>query len=229
MDVPATRYTKTATGVHVAYQVCGSGPLDLILVTSAYTSNMEIGWEWDSIADGFRWLAGRGRFLNFDRRGTGLSDRLRGGTLPSVEARMDDIRAVMDASGVERAVLFGVDDGAAQCFLFAATYPERTAALVTLSATSRGLWAPDSPWHWNEAQWDDWIAKLDEGWGSFEIASELTDTLRPDKAGDSAYIQSYARMMRHSMSPGEALASERMYRDTDVRHILSVIQDTNPR
>ena len=217
MDVPPTRYTKTATGVHVAYQVCGSGPLDLVLVTSAYTSNMEIGWEWDSIADGFRWLASRGRFVNFDRRGTGLSDRVRGGMLPSVEARMDDIRAVMDACGVERAVLFGVDDGAAQCFLFAATYPERTAALVTLEATSRGLWAPDSPWHWTEEDWGDWLAKLDDGWGSFELASELTDQLRPDKAGDPAYIRSYARMMRHSMSPGEALESERMYRDTDVR------------
>ena len=87
---------------------------------------------------------------------------------------MDDIRAVMDACGVERAVLFGVDDGAAQCFLFAATYPERTAALVTLTATSRGVWATDSPWHWTEEDWGDWLAQVDEDWGSFQLASETT-------------------------------------------------------
>jgi class 3 adenylate cyclase/pimeloyl-ACP methyl ester carboxylesterase len=169
-------------------------------------------------------VADRGRFVNFDRRGTGLSDRVRGDTLPSIEARMDDIRAVMDASGVERAVLFGVEDGAAQCFLFAATYPERTAALVTLSAVSRGLWAADSPWHWTEEEWGDWLVKVEDGWGGFEFASALTGWLRPDKGGDAEFIRSYAHMMRHSMSPGEAVAAERMYRDTDVRHILSVIQ-----
>jgi class 3 adenylate cyclase/pimeloyl-ACP methyl ester carboxylesterase len=224
MDPPPTRYTKTVDGVHVAYQVCGSGPLDLVLVNSAYSSNMENCWGWDPIADGFRWLADRGRLVNFDRRGTGLSDRVRGGTLPSVEARMDDIRAVMDASGVERAVLFGVEDGAAQCFLFAATYPERTAALIALTATSRGVWAPDSPWHWTEDRWRDWLNEVDNRWGEFEFASEATDEIRPDKAGDADFIGSYARMTRHSMSPGEALEAERMYRDTDVRHVLPVIQ-----
>jgi class 3 adenylate cyclase/pimeloyl-ACP methyl ester carboxylesterase len=224
MDVPPTRYTKTADGVHVAYQVCGSGPHDLVLVNSAYSSNMEVSWEWDALADGFRWFADRGRFVNFDRRGTGLSDRVRGDTLPSVEARMDDIRAVMDASGVERAVLVGVEDGAAQCFLFAATYPERTAALVTVSAVSRGVWAADSPWHLAEEKWDDWLVQVEGDWGTYELASEAIGELRPDKAGDPKFIGSYARMMRHSMSPGEALAAERLYRDTDVRHILSVIQ-----
>ena len=137
---------------------------------------------------------------------------------------MDDIRAVMDASGVERAVLFGVEDGAAQCFLFAATYPERTAALVTYTATSRGVWALDSPWHWTEDEWRDWLAEIEEGWGGFEFASNMTDEVRPDRAGDAEFIRSYAWMTRHSMSPGEALEAERLYRDTDVRHILSVIQ-----
>lgn len=224
VEVPPTRYAKTVDGVHVAYQVCGRGPLDLVLVNSTYSSNMEIVWGWDEGADGFKWLANRGRLLNFDRRGTGLSDGMRGETSPSVEARMDDIRAVMDASGVERAVLFGVEDGAAQCFLFAATYPERTAALVTSTATSRGVWAPDSPWHLTEDEWRDWLIDVEEGWGTLELAAELTDEVRPAKAGDSEFIRSYARMMRHSMSPGEALEAERMYRDTDVRHILSLIQ-----
>ena len=223
MDVPRTSYAKTADGVHIAYQVCGTGPLDLVLVNCAYGSNIELGWEWHAVANGLRWLAGRGRLLNFDRRGTGLSDGVSGAARPSVEARMDDIRAVMDAAGVERAVLFGVEDGAAQCFLFAATYPERTAALVTIGATSRSFWTPESPWHWTDEQWEEWLIKVENGWGGTEFATELAEQAFP-QAVDAEFIRSWARMMRHSMSPGGAVEAESMYRDTDVRHIMSVIQ-----
>jgi pimeloyl-ACP methyl ester carboxylesterase len=224
MQVPETRYAKTVDGVHIAYQVAGDGPHDFVLVNSAFISNVELAWEWEVIAARLRWLSTRGRLVLFDRRGTGLSDGVSEETPPTLEARMDDIRAAMDAVGVDRAVLCGTEDGAAQCFLFAATYPERTAAIITFGAASRGLWTPESPWLWNEGEWGAWLETVEDGWGSSAFTTELTMWVSPARAGDTAFERSYSRMMRHSLSPAGAVASERMYRDTDVRHVLPLIQ-----
>ena len=106
----------------------------------------------------------------FDRRGTGLSDAVSGDRLPTLEARMDDIGAVMDAAGTARAVLIGMEDGAGQCFLFAATYPERTTGIITWSAESRGSWAPDAPWLATDAGWDAYIARDEAEWGTPSIS-----------------------------------------------------------
>src|SRR6476619_6102828 len=111
---PETSYAETVDGVFIAYQVLGEGPYTIVLIQSAYISNVELAWEWPFIADQYRRLAVVGRVVVFDRRGAGLSDKVSGDRLPTLEARMDDIRCVMDAVGAERAVLYGLEDGAAQ-------------------------------------------------------------------------------------------------------------------
>ncbi len=126
MDIPETRYAKTRDDVHIAYQVFGEGRFDIVAVNSSFASGVELLWEWEFTATRYRWLAQRGRVILFDRRGSGLSDPVSGDRLPSLEARMEDIRAVMDEVEVERAVLEAVEDGASQAFLFATTYPNRT-------------------------------------------------------------------------------------------------------
>jgi class 3 adenylate cyclase/pimeloyl-ACP methyl ester carboxylesterase len=224
VDTPETQYTKTTDGVHIAYQVLGEGPFDFVFVNSTFTSNVEIVWEWHELASSLRWLASRGRLLLFDRRGTGLSDGVSGERLPTLDARMDDIRAVMDAVGLSRAVLFGLEDGAAQCFLFAATYPERTSAIIAFAAASRGTWTPEAPWLWTEAQWAEWFAEIDSGWGTPEFTSKLATTVFPSKVDDPPFLRTWGRAMRHSMSPADALVTQRMHMETDVRHVLPVIQ-----
>jgi class 3 adenylate cyclase len=221
---PETRYAETVDGVFVAYQVVGEGPWDVLFICSAFASNVELAWEWPFLAEQYRRLAGLGRLVLFDRRGAGLSDKVSGDQLPTLEARMDDIRCVMDAVGVERAVLYGLEDGAAQCFLFAATYPERTQAVITVGAAVRGTWAPDAPWAWTDAQWEAEMRQIRRSWGSEEFARTYARIALPSHADDPEFVRGYARMMRHSLSRADALAADQMWRDTDVRHVLPSIQ-----
>ena len=131
MTAPETRYAKTADGVHIAYEVVGDGPVDIVFVMG-WTSHIELMWEEPSLARFLTRLASFSRLILFDKRGMGLSDRVPDDRLPSLEVRMDDARAVMDAVGSERAVVFGVSEGGPMATLFAATYPERTIALVSV-------------------------------------------------------------------------------------------------
>jgi pimeloyl-ACP methyl ester carboxylesterase len=174
VDIPEPRYAKTSDGVTIAYQVVGEGDPDIVFVNSPYLSDIELGWEYPFLASLLRGLASRGRLIWFDRRGAGLSDALSGERLPTIEARVEDIRAVMDAVGSERPIVIGMEDGAAQCFLFAATYPERTRALVTFNATVKGLWAPDAPWAWTEEQWTKEIEGVEQGWGTPRSSSRIS-------------------------------------------------------
>ena len=224
VDAPGTKYAKTIDGVHIAYQVLGSGPTDIVVIPSSYVSNLELAWEWPYTATLLRGLAARGRLVQFDRRGTGLSDGVDANALPSLEARMDDIRAVMDAAGSQRAVLHVMEDAIAQGLLFAATFPECVVALITTSAQVRGSWAPDYPFGWGDEEWDNYLRAIEAGWGTESFARELVEWLFPTRATDVEFIRSYARLMRHSMSPGAALAVERMGRELDVRHLLPAIQ-----
>ena len=137
---------------------------------------------------------------------------------------MDDIRAVMDAAGSTRAVLIVHEDAAAPGLLFAATYPERVAALLTWSAVVRGSWAPDYPHAWRETEWDAWLGKIEAGFGTPAFVQELVEWIIPSHADDAAWVRGYGRLMRNSMSPAAALAVERMGRDLDVRHLLPAIQ-----
>ena len=135
--LPETKYAKSGD-VHIAYQVIGRGRIDLVFV-SAWVFPIEVVWEEPSVARFFQRLASFSRLILFDKRGTGQSDRVADSDLPTLEDRMDDVRAVMDAVGSERAALFGLSEGGPMSALFAATYPERTAALIMCGSFAKRL------------------------------------------------------------------------------------------
>ena len=195
-----------------------------MFVNSGYSSNVELVWEWKGLAPFLRGLEARGRLMLFDRRGSGLSDSVSGEHLPTLEARMDDIRAVMDAAGSERGILCGIDDGAALCFLFAATHPDRTEALITAQPVSKGSWAPDAPWLDTDQDWAGWFETLEVGWGTVGFTQQLANEVFPMWADDPEFVRDYSRMIRHSISKADALAIDRMWMETDVRHVLPTIQ-----
>jgi pimeloyl-ACP methyl ester carboxylesterase len=160
--IPETRYAKSGE-VNIAYQVVGEGPVDLVLVPG-WASNIEIFWEEPGFARFLMRLASFSRLILFDKRGTGLSDRV--ADMPSLEVRMDDVRAVMDAVGSERSGLFGYSEGGAMCALFAATYPKGTRALIMNGAYARRAWALDYPWGLTESQFAAFADGIRGHWGS---------------------------------------------------------------
>ena len=139
---PETRYALSGD-VHIAYQVVGDGPFDLVFVPG-FVTHMELQWRLPGFGEFLDYLGSFSRLIRFDKRGTGMSDPVTGA--PNLETRMDDVRAVMDAVGSRRAAFYGLSEGAAMSVLFAATYPERTAALVLRSCSPRTMWAADFPW-----------------------------------------------------------------------------------
>jgi class 3 adenylate cyclase len=223
MDEPEVRYVKTPDGAHLAYQVFGGGSFDLVFVPG-FAWNVEHMWRVEPFARGLRRLGSFARVIVFDRRGTGLSDRLEASAPPTLEAQMDDIRAVMDASGVERAALFGFELGANLCAVFAAAQPARVFACVLHGSEARGLRAPDFLWAWSSEQWDDYLTRIDRAWGTREMADWLAERDYPSHAGDAAFRKELASFLRSSASPGAALVFERLLRDTDIRDVLPAIQ-----
>jgi pimeloyl-ACP methyl ester carboxylesterase len=158
---PETRYAVNGT-VNIAYQVVGEGPRDLVFVPG-FVSNVEVAWEEPHFARFLERLASFSRLILFDKRGTGLSDRVT--DMPSLEVRMDDVRTVMDAVGSERAAFFGISEGAPMCVLFAATYPERTEAVIMAGGYARRAWAPDHPGGRTEEQYQRAIDTIQREWG----------------------------------------------------------------
>jgi class 3 adenylate cyclase len=223
MEIPGTRYAKTTDGVHIAYQVVGDGPLDLVFVPP-WVSDVEIQWEEPRFARFLRGLASFSRLITFDKRGTGLSDRVSDDRLPDMETRMDDVRAVLDQVGSERGALFGAFDGGHMSMVFAATYPERTVALMLLGSPAKARRSSDYPWGLPE----DWIiqdmAKMEAGWGGLEYARQIVPELDPSVGADQRFIEWYARYLRRGASPGAALALTRMWNETDMRGVLPAIR-----
>jgi pimeloyl-ACP methyl ester carboxylesterase len=215
--IPETRYARTADGVHIAYQVFGDGPLDLVVVMG-WMTNIEAMWEQPALAHMLRRLGSFSRVILFDKRGCGLSDRVSESDLPSLETRMDDLRAVMDAVGSRRAVLYGISEGGPMAVLFAATYPERTIALVVYG----------SHWTWVPADWSRFEAMLDErerGWGTEEQARrELAEWGAPSAAGDERTVRWLAGYLRRAASPGAAIAYARMNASIDVWDVLPSVR-----
>ncbi|MDQ2654446.1 MAG: alpha/beta fold hydrolase, partial [Chloroflexota bacterium] len=202
---------------HIAYQVAGSGPLDLVFVMG-WVSSIDWFWQEPRVGHFIRRLAGFSRLILFDKRGTGLSDRV--AELPTLEQRMDDVRAVMDAVGSHRAALFGISEGAAMCALFAATYPERTAACILYGGYARRQWDPEYPWAPTPEERQEFFTAIERDWGGVVDLERLA----PSAAGDEAFSTWWAAYLRRSASPGAALALARMNTEIDIRSILPAIR-----
>lgn len=215
---PHTKYAHSGD-VNIAYQVMGDGPLDLVMVPG-WVSHLEYAWEEPRPEYFFNRLASFARFIRFDKRGTGLSDRVPDSALPTLEMRMDDVRAVMDAVGSERAALFGISEGGVMAALFAATHPHRTVALVLYGTYARRLWAPDYPWAPTLEQRQKFFDLIQQDWGGVVDISTMAPTL----AGDETFRQWWATMLRLGASPGAALTLAKMNSQVDIRHVLPAIR-----
>ena len=214
----AVRYVSSGD-VSIAYDVVGDGPLDIVLV-HGWVCSFHAGWERPQIASFYRRLAGLGRLILFDKRGTGLSDRVHG--IASLEERMDDVRAVMDAVGSERALVIGISEGGPMVCLFAATYPERTIGLVTLGAYPRRMKAPDYPiGARREALW--WARLRPEEWGGADFARRFLAERAPSIARDDDAVAWYASYFVRGASPSAVVQLGRMNSEIDVRQVLPTI------
>jgi pimeloyl-ACP methyl ester carboxylesterase/class 3 adenylate cyclase len=214
--LPQTRYARSGD-VSIAYQVVGDGPIDLVLVPG-WVSNVDVFWEEPTLARMLTRLASFSRLILFDKRGTGLSDRV--ADLPSLEVRMDDMRAVMDAAGSERAAVFGYSEGGPMCVLFAATYPERVSALVMVGAFARRTRAPDYPWGPSTEQQLAFVEQMERDWGG-PVGIEARS---PSLAQDERYRQWWSRWLRSSASPTAAGRLMRMNMEIDVRQVLPAVR-----
>ena len=219
--IPETRYARSGD-VSIAYQVVGEGPLDLVLV-HGWVQSFDPGWEIEAIKRFYLRLASFSRLILFDKRGTGLSDRVALDDLPTLETRMDDVRAVMDAVGSERAALLGHSEGGAMAALFGATYPERTTALVLVGSFARAAWAPDYPLGRTDGALDEKNEAIVESWG-VEFTRSVLRQLAPSIADDEELVQAYARAAARGASPAAASALMQMSSMIDVRHVLPAIQ-----
>ena len=203
--------------VNIAYQVTGSGPVDLVFVMG-WVSHLEYFWKEPSFARFLQRLAGFSRLILFDKRGTGLSDRI--GDVPTLEERMEDVRAVLNAAGSRRAALLGVSEGGPMCSLFAATYPEQTEALIMIGTYARRLRAPDYPWGPTHEEREAFCRDIREHWGG-PVGIE---TRAPSVAADPAFREWWADYLRMGASPAAAVALTRMNAQIDVRHVLPTIR-----
>jgi pimeloyl-ACP methyl ester carboxylesterase len=218
---PETLYARSGD-VNIAYQVAGKGPLDLVYVPG-WVSNVELMWEEPAMARFLGRLASFSRLILFDKRGTGLSDRVSNDKLPTLEERMDDVRAVLEAVGSERAALFGHSEGGNMCVLFAATYPERTAALITLgSFAKRRDPDEDYPWAPTADDREETVAAVELNWGHLRL--EDVEYYAPSRLGDDQFARNLEQYLRRAASPGAAAALLRMNSYIDVRDVLPTIR-----
>ena len=213
--MPETHYAKSGE-LHIAYQVMGNGPFDLVLVPG-FVSHLEMAFEEPRLVRFLERLSSFIRLIRFDKRGTGLLDRV--GAVPTLEERMDDVRAVMESAGSKRAALLGFSEGGPMSILFSATYPERTSSLILYGAMARAAWSPDNPWGRNEEQQAARLRLVEENWGK----GHSVDLYTPSLATDEQYRTWAKRTERAAASPGAALAILRMNHEIDVRHVLPTI------
>ena len=218
MAAPVTHYVKS-DDVHIAYQVIGDGSLDLLFVPG-FVSHVEATWQSPVRSSFFRRLASFSRLILFDKRGTGMSDR--GSQIFTLEQRMHDVRAILDAVGSERAALFGVSEGGPMSLLYAATYPERTSALILYGSYAKRSWAPDYPLGWNDEQWQRFLENIERNWGTPQGIS--IDMWAPSLARDPNAAERLAAYFRTAASPGAAAAIMKMNSEIDVRHVLPTIR-----
>lgn len=212
---PETRYAKSGD-VSIAYQVAGDGPIDLVVVPG-YLSHVELVWELPQAVRLLERLVSFARVISFDKRGTGMSDPV--AVVPTLEERMDDIRAVMDAAGSERAALLAISEGAPLAILFSATYPERCLALALCGGLARSTWAPDydHPWVPHE---EDLVQSTNEFVAPLWGTGDSLEIFAPSLADDPVARGWMGKMQRFAASPAMMAQLHRMYLEVDVRHVL---------
>lgn len=215
MESP-THYARSEDGVSIAYQVHGEGPLELVFVPG-FVSHVELAWEEPSVARFLRRLASFSRLVVFDKRGQGLSDRL--GRPPTLEESMDDLRAVMDAAELERPAVFGISEGGPMSLMFAATHPGRVSSLALYGSWARMLKAPDFPQGIRPDSYAEWSAVVREQWGG-PVTVELW---APSEVGNPEFERWWSRLLRQGTSPSGAGELLDLYREIDVRAVLSAL------
>ncbi len=216
--VSETRYARRGD-VHVAYQVLGEGEIDLVLV-SEWFSHLEARWDIPSWDRFLRRLSSFSRLISFDKYGIGLSDPAPPGSLPTLEEWMDDVRAVMDAAGSERAAILGAGDGGTMASMFAATYPDRTNSLILANSAARLSWAQDYPLGMPSAQQEMLIRLVEQTWGTSEFAAATN----PSLAQEPSAQEEAAKYTRLAASPATAATVIRMLLQLDIRPILPSIR-----
>lgn len=220
MTPPDVSYARSGD-VAIAYQVVGEGGVDIVFLRGI-TGDLLSTWEQPLLVRHVEGLAANGRVLMLDKRGTGLSDRVR--EVQSLETTMDDVRAVMDATGSERAVLWTGGPASGLAVLFAATYPDRCAGLVLFDPRIQGIRAPDYPWAQTEEEWRGQLADIRSRWGTREYLEELARTYAPEVADDDAFRDWFVWHMRRSLSPGAAVTAFRAAMELDVGDVLAAVR-----
>ncbi len=213
-----TKYTRSGD-LWIAYQVIGEGPVDLLWVPG-YMSHLEQNWTWPPYAELLERLASFSRLILFDRRGTGLSDR--NVELGSFEELLDDIRAVLDAAGSERAFLFGGAEGGPMCALFAATFPGRVSGLILGASYARRRWAADYPWGISDESWQHILDAYDTRWGVDETFG--VGRVAPSLAADPPFRRWHAEAARFGGTPASARAWFDLTMQIDIRDVLPTIR-----
>lgn len=214
---PATQYTKSGR-INIAYQCFGSGSMDLVYIPG-WVSNIDLMWACPSLAHFLLELGKICRVILFDKRGTGLSDRI--SELSTLEDRMDDIRAVMDAVGSEKSILFGHSEGGSVSALFSATYPQRTIALITFGIFAKRRYSPDYPWAPTDQERQQVYDMIENSWGSGDMELE---TLAPSRANDPEFMDWLAQYFRSGASPSAAMVLTKMNTLVDILDILESIK-----
>lgn len=216
--LPTISYARSGDA-HIAYRTVGDGPMDLVVVPG-WVSHLEAHWDDPLLAHFLERLTSFSRLILFDKRGTGLSDPVPLDRLPTLEQRMEDVRAVLDAVGSRTAALFGISEGGPMCALYAATYPERTAALVMSGCYAKWIRADDYPWAPTRAEHEAAFAAYEQGWGT-PIGFK---TVAPSVATVEHCRNWWARNLRQGASPGAGIALYRMNIEIDIRAVLPTIR-----
>ncbi len=215
ISMPPTRYARSGD-VSVAYQVIGDGPVDLIFVPG-FVSHVELFWDLPPVVRMFERITSFARLIIFDKRGTGLSDPV--SNFPTLEERMDDVRAVMEAAGSERAVIMGASEGVPMSLLFATSHPELVSSLILYGGMARSTWAPDYPW----ATPAEDLIESSTAMAPYLYDGAILETMAPTLADNPQARQMFARLQRYGASPAMLQQSFLMFLDIDVRAILPIV------
>ncbi|MCG8700018.1 MAG: alpha/beta hydrolase, partial [Bacteroidales bacterium] len=213
---PTVQYTKSGD-INIAYQVFGSGPVDLVYIPG-WVSNIDWMWACPELVDFLKELGKMARVILFDKRGTGLSDRIV--EFSTLEERMDDINAVMDAVGSEKAILFGHSEGGSVSALFSATYPNRVISLISFGIFAKRRYSTDYPWAPTDEERQKVYDMIENSWGGGEMHLE---TLAPSKAKDSNFMNWLASYFRSGASPSAVMALTKMNTEVDIIDILEYV------